>query len=392
MRSAKKFDVVVVGSGVTGFSTVFHLLQFGVGTVALAGPDPTFPSASRTSAGFVSGGQFDNFTRVSNAHGVGLAKDLWTFGDLAFDGLATWCQNCNIFFHRGRRLRLIISDHELRESEKAVSLLDHCGFQSRLVEPQQLEKYGNALLPKVLAVQDDGSRAAWVDIAGIFAGLSRHIETASRLSMVRHIRSDPSGRLSIELVDGSKILTEIVVLANHLAIGDFLPSLREAIVSVADQWSEFALSAMPEEHWSKPGIVFSMNHGLEWGVTLPNQCIALGGARYLRPLAGIEARVAPLSDEITKHLREKFSNVLNFCHNANVTKGQASLDCRPCDELPIIGPMFGEGRMLVATGFMGQGINQGFLAGRCIAELIMSGDSQSLPRMLWPERLRSLHR
>jgi glycine/D-amino acid oxidase-like deaminating enzyme len=52
--------------------------------------------------------------------------------------------------------------------------------------------------------------------------------------------------------------------------------------------------------------------------------------------------------------------------------------------------MFGEGRILVATGFMGQGLTQGFFAGRCLAELVAHGAAAALPRRLWPERLRSL--
>jgi glycine/D-amino acid oxidase-like deaminating enzyme len=52
--------------------------------------------------------------------------------------------------------------------------------------------------------------------------------------------------------------------------------------------------------------------------------------------------------------------------------------------------MYGNGRMLVACGYMGTGLSWGFLAGKCLADLIASGHAKDLARSLWPERLRSL--
>jgi glycine/D-amino acid oxidase-like deaminating enzyme len=80
---------------------------------------------------------------------------------------------------------------------------------------------------------------------------------------------------------------------------------------------------------------------------------------------------------------------------AGVTLGRtvmtnAILDINPCDEIPIAGPMYGRGRLLVAAGFLGLGLSQGFLAGRCLADLVKDGRCDDLPRQLWPERLRSM--
>ena len=47
-------------------------------------------------------------------------------------------------------------------------------------------------------------------------------------------------------------------------------------------------------------------------------------------------------------------------------------------------------RIFLATGYMGSGLTMGYLAGQCMAELILTGACPKLPRRLWPERLRSL--
>lgn len=390
MSTVKNFDVVVIGTGITGLSTTLHLLDFGVKNIGLAGPEPNLASVSRDSAGFIAGGQADNFTRVLNAHGNKIANDIWSFGDASFDSLACWCETSGVPLHRGRRLRLITSPHELKEATKASEMLASSGFQSRLTTPKSLEPFGQILESRVLAIQDDGERAGWLNVHSALSTLHKATQAAVSLPVVKSIESRSSGRLSLVLDQGLKVQSEIVVLANHLAIGDFLPQLREALVSVADQWTDLELLTPAPSGWNSPGIVFSLNHGLEWGVTCPNDRIAIGGARYLRPLAGFEAKVSSVENRVKDHLFLQFAKSFSFGSDARVKDTKSSLDCRPCDELPIVGPLFGDGRILVATGYMGQGLSQGFYAGRCLAELISTGFSATLPRMLWPERLRSL--
>ena len=80
MAIERTFDVVVIGTGIVGLSTAYHLQRLGVHRLALAGPGPQ-ASASSQAAGFISGGQPDNFTRVSQAHTLERAAALWRFGE-----------------------------------------------------------------------------------------------------------------------------------------------------------------------------------------------------------------------------------------------------------------------------------------------------------------------
>ena len=68
----------------------------------------------------------------------------------------------------------------------------------------------------------------------------------------------------------------------------------------------------------------------------------------------------------------------------------SALGIRPCDELPIIGPMFGDSRILLSTGYMGSGLAMGFGGGKAVSELILSGRCHWLPYGLHPQRLRTL--
>lgn len=391
MVSVKNFDVVVIGTGITGLSAAFHLAGAGIEKVALSGPDPAWPATSAASAGLAAGGQNDNYTRVTNAHGSEFAKDLWRFGDASYDALAAWCALSGVPFQAARRLRLITSDHELKESEEAARQMAAAKLPSTLMKRPTAGPFADELTARILAVQDDGPRGAWVDVGAALAKLADALPSTTRLPAVRAIEPRPGkGGLTLTLEGGTKARCEMVIVAAHLAIARLVPEIAPALVSVADQWSELRLATPRTGAWTAPGIVFSLNHTYEWGVTRPDGGIALGGGRYLRPMGGMEAKEASGLPKIEAHLLEQLAKSFTFGSGAVAVRTMAALDCRPCDELPIIGPMFGEGRILVATGFMGQGLTQGFFAGQCLAELVAHGAAAALPRWLWPERLRSL--
>ena len=113
------------------------------------------------------------------------------------------------------------------------------------------------------------------------------------------------------------------------------------------------------------------------------------GARFLRHWAGIEATTAEVKEDITQHLIGKGREWFGFKGISEVDSG-AILDCRPCDELPVIGPMFGQNRILVGAGYMGAGLALGFAAGNALAEIVHTGKTTHLHSGLTPARLRSL--
>jgi len=397
-------DVVVIGRGITGLSSAWHLAELFQrrGTertprIVLVGPSAD-SSASIRCAGAIAGGQFDNYSRVSHAHGSDFAVDFWRFGDRAFDAVVGWAKTHGVPCKTQRRVRLATSPAELKEMEIAVAGLSAAGFASRLVEVAEWLRHGGGPVgSRVVAVQDDGRRGGWIDPRILITELERGVQRMGSpvtLSYSIAIKVETgTDHVLVELADGSTIRSEIVVLGAHLAIGELVPDLKAALVSVADQWHACRMieQAQPGNPWCIPGTFWSANNGYEWGLAKQGGRGILGGGRYLRKWAGIEATTAINELKIQEHLERNAAQLLSGVDcRVEPKSGAADLDCRPCDELPIIGPTSGTGRVIVATGYMGAGLTQGFLAGQCIAELIATGKSDALPRRLWPERLRTL--
>ncbi len=378
------YDIAIIGDGITGLSAAFHLQKLGFSRLCFFS-QPQVKSSSLQSAGFISGGLLDNFTRLSHPHGLDHAKTMWEFADTAYDSLLEYLQDYNILHLEGQRLRWLISETERIESKKAIEQLSEKGLSAQWIDPEE-QLQSHFASKKLLGMQSDGPRAGWVQTSALLDQLSAQ-SSQTRFGEAKSFQLD-NGQIHIQHQAGT-VRTEFLICAQHLSIGTLLPNLAEALVPYADQWSEYRLRDHSKAFPWKAGTVFSWQHGHIWGVITAKDTLHIGGARYLRPMAGIEALQSTYEKKIIQHLAEAWNGLWPNLAVEPTGRGHATRECRPCDELPLIGPMFGEGRILLATGYMGQGLTLGFMAGRCLAELIADQPTK-LPRMLWPERLRSL--
>jgi len=382
----KTYDVIIVGGGITGVSTALHLLHRKIERILIFDPNLK-QSESMQCAGFVLGGQRDNLTRVAHAHGEEFAKTLWDFGDQGFLDLKNFTLQNKIKFQQGQRVRLITSEHELEEARKASKLFHKLGFkQVRLDENPDRNLFSDS----ILAVQYDGEKSAVLDVDGFFKvalqSVSNFLVSANCLKAER-VNSH------WQIMDSNQNVyrSEFIVVSAHLASAHFVPTIASAYVSAADQWSQHEFSGEGFQKFFAPGSFLSLNHGLEWaGRSSEGEC-RIGGARFLRHLAGFEATKASYEKKIETFLVKYFEERVRNLKLQQASLNFAGLDCVPCDELPIIGPMFGESQKLLAGGYMGSGLSMGFRAGKCLAEIIATGKSETLPRRLFPERLRSLN-
>jgi glycine/D-amino acid oxidase-like deaminating enzyme len=315
-------------------------------------------------------------------------------------------QKWNIAQRKNRRLRLLATPEELTEAREAVAQMRAAGFHPQLLEGTALQNsiWGKSLSQRIVGLQDDGERGAWIDVPALHAKLLAIATADPRIKLVSgdvaSVAAYANADLTVVTDQGLTITAGAFIAANHLQVGTLIPSLKSALVSSADQW--LTIPGHPAQSvrldpvntaspWNQAGVVFSAFHNHEWGVTAPDGSLTLGGGRILRKWAGFEAKDAPIETKIRAYiLGQTQASFPNFNETPAAFVDGSGLDCHPCDELPIIGPMYGEGRILVATGFMGQGISLGFYAGFCLAKLLMTGQCNELPRRLWPERLRSL--
>lgn len=370
------YDIAIIGGGITGLSSAYHLAKSKDLKICLSSTPEV--SASRSSANMISGGLIDNFTRISQRHGPEKAQLSWNYANHAFDAVMEFAKTNGIKTIQGERLRLIETPDELEECKKAVVQLNEAGFKSSMDKAPEGSEH-------LLGQQRDGNRAAFIDSQGLLDFLEKSIPKVTRVAKtLRVVREAQQFKVETEK---EMFTAEVIIYANHLDISQFLPGLKEVLVSSQDQWMRMQTEAgaLP----FAPGTALTWRHGHYWAHIENDRQLTMGGARFLRPLAGFEAAKAELSEKVSKNLPEAWAKYFPDLPLSKTIASGASIDIRPCDEIPVIGPMFGETGIFLGAGYMGQGISLGFKAGQSLAQLVL-GKRDELPRFFWPERHRSL--
>lgn len=379
MNQFRKFDVAIIGRGITGTSAAFHLRNLGYKNNLLIGPERTPGQSASLCPGFVTAGTIDNITRIAHGHGFDLAAALLRLGMDGFRGLEKFALANHLPWNIGKLRRFAPTEHEKNEMKLAIEILQKMGFSAKISDQPT-----NTDPENIVGVQEDALPSATTSAEQLLDHLEHHAATPIARSMVRKITIKDSGVLVETEIETFEV--EMLIAATHLNTGTLIPNLQTSLVSFADQWISF--ESTDAKVSLEPGDLWIGHHG-HYGIWKNQQTIFMSGARFLRHWAGIEATSAEVQDNITQHLIGKGQEWFGFKNISKVTAG-AILDCRPCDELPVIGPMFGQNRVLVGAGYMGAGLALGFAAGKALAEIIHSGKANDLHSGLTPARLRSL--
>lgn len=378
MGNIKHYDIAIIGKGITGLSSAYALRS--AGYQICFSNDKTETSTTQVSAKMISGGFIDNFTRISQRHGLANAISAWRFANLAFDATLDFAREHDVPFKIGTRVRLIETEDERVESLKAVEQLNQADFNSHF---QASVPQGSVNLS---GQQIDAPRAATIEKSRMLKVLEDKTGNIPTIDRTRSIHRERDH--FVIQSESETIYAEVVILACHLGLRDLVPSLKDVFVPSQDQWHRFQTA----EGVTLPfpvGSLITWKHGHYWASIESKNQLCVGGARFLRPMAGFEAEASELNEKVRQHLPLAWIKYFPTVPLIKPLDQRPGLDIRPCDEMPIIGPLFGDSGIFIGAGYMGQGLSLGFRAGQSLANLVL-GKSDDLPRFFWPERHRSL--
>lgn len=374
----REFDVIIVGRGITGLSAALHLKRHGIKSVCLIGPNRQFTNCTSMNAGYASVSLNDNISRFVHGYGSRVAQDLLHLNYMGYRGLNLEAMAQGIMVCEGQTYRTTTSDMEINEMNSATSWLENNGFPAFI---GRISKSHGAL-----TFQSDGAASASLDISALMDRMESGLGFNTLSEQV--VQIDPNVEyIKVTTSGGKSLRAQLVVTANHTGIKKLIPKLESCLINHADQWGEFTYAG--KHPLISPGNLIFSNFGQYWLSVGPDNKIRAGGGRYLRKWAGVEANQADVNQQISEKVQEQLEET--FSLKLSVTAAfRGILDLRACDEIPIIGPMYDDSRILVASGFMGSGLTFGFAAGIGLAEFIALGQSKSVPETFHPKRLRSL--
>lgn len=378
-------DVLIIGDNAAALGCQMVLAEAGIDAITLKGEgEPPQPP-------FFIGGFVDNFTRLHHAYGAKTAEEVWRFTQLAANWAADQLNTkLSLPVATVAKLRLHHSDHQKTEGKEAQRLLELLGLGSSLTTAQTYQLYPNDLL--VHNEQGQGfvchGHSAMQAIARATV-LPEHAQLGTAQQLTKVQRQDGSHGYEVTTSCQTSINATIAVITCQRSLIRLRPFYRDVLIPYSDQWQSYTI---PPAQTLGQDAVFYADHGYVFGFCQQLERggqLVIGGGRFLEKNARIGDLSGSISSKITEYLQGRAEGLLGQ-DLPQPKQSYGFWDTRSCDELPVIGPDFSEPQLLVAGGFMGSGLGIALRAGYELGQLITRGASATLPRQLWPTRLRTL--
>jgi gamma-glutamylputrescine oxidase len=348
-------EVAIIGAGIAGIATAYHLAQAGVKPVVLEARTVA-AAASGRNAGFLLAGVAENFVAAARRYGDDRALRIWRFTrhnqKLVREIVARERIACDLAWNGSAQIAG--NDEEWAEVQKSAERLGKEAVRLRLAPEDRAAIY-----------EDDGELhpvryVRGLARAAVAAGARVHARTGVTAVSAREVRTD-----RVRVTAGA-----VVVCVN--AYSHHLVPLR--VRPVRGQM----LATAPVKHrvFARPAYA---NRGYRYWRQRADGSVLIGGWRDTAAdeEVGEEERTTPrIQEQLERFLREHVAD-------AEVTHRWAGTMGFSHDALPYVGRL--ENGVFVNAGFTGHGMAFATATGELIANLLR-GSRRNETDLFAPER------
>ena len=356
-------EVVIIGGGIQGASTAYHLARRGLTDVVLLEKDTLASGCSGRTGGVIR----QHYSTPLVVEIARQARDFFATFDREVGGHSGFIRN---------GLVLMVGEKDREALLANVALGAGCGVPTRLVE----EKEARDLVPGLNT--EGGAAFAYEENAGYGDGYGSTVAFAQRARDlgVSVMQGTPATRL---LIDGGRV-AGVVTPQGTIAGG--------AVVNAAGPWAdrvarmagvdlplklelieEGVVKAPPGETYPvDTPSVYDFINGLSYRPEGDGQVMAEGNSYYKGPLDADGYPTQP-SDAYIEDVAHRLARSMPRLASGTVRGGWAGLLEGTPDYHPVMGAVPGVEGFLLCCGFSGHGFKEAPVTGRLIAEIILDG-------------------
>lgn len=369
-------DVAVIGGGIAGVSVALHLAQAGV-SVALLERQTIASRASGRNDGQLLLGLGEHYHRIHGQFGSERAQLLWAFlasnHDLMIAALREHRIDCDLQTRGG--LRLAQTEHEWLELQEAAAVLTAEHKRHTLIPQRELPHWlppavgfhGALHLPGEAIVQPAQM------VRGLAAAAVRHGATLAEHTPVLAVRGD-AGAFTLELAGDRSLRACAVVHCTSTLARELDPTglLTRTVFPFRGQI--LATDPLPAELAAQFGPhAMSSNFCYEY-FRMAQGRFVIGGKRW--SVKGEELGIVDddsHNPQITANLLGYVRDHFPCLRDAPFPHVWTGIMAGTPDGLPLLGALPGRPGTFVLGAFNGYGLSFAFLAGRCLAEMVVDG-------------------
>ncbi len=363
---ADNADVIIVGAGIAGTSTAFHLAELGVTDVLLMDRDSVAAGATGRSGAEV----------FVHGESSGRARMVWESLQIYRDWPETVGGDAG--FRQTGTLALMGPEHR-EQAAAAVASSNAAGVSLQLITPEDVK-----IMQPFLRVDDlggavysqDAGHGDGYSAANAFAVAARQRGVRTALgTRVTEILVENGRAVGVRKEDGEEIGASTVVLAAG-AWSAPLASTADVDLEVTSYRVCAGLLVRPpdiREHMSMTDRTI----GTYWRMEGPD--LTLFGVRnkeIMRP-HDPDTIVESIDENTMRMWSQRISHRIPAMAEATWRMIWSAPDGYTPDHSPMLGPLPEVEGLYTACGFSGSGFMLGPASGKCLAELIVHGEAKT---------------
>lgn len=362
LEGTKDYDVVVVGAGLCGVSTAWHLSQSDL-KVALIDARGIGHGATGRNAGFILQGTAERYNRAIEQMGHSKAREVHAFSIENHRRMRAVIEQFDIDceYAQNGSLQLASSAEEESELIESADLLLADGFDAELLYGSELgEPYLSAGFSTGIVLPEDGEIHP-VEFVCAIAQICRQngvdIYTNSNIQAL-----NTENGVTLSTANGT-LRSEMAILCTNAYLPLLLPEYSNVVHPVRGQM----LCTTPQPKIFERPIY--ADHGFDYWRQRPDGRIVLGGWRNLDPDSevGYDETLHP---EIQANMLTFLRRFKGLEHVDVQTKWSGIMGFSS-DGLPLIGEVPGQQNLLLGAGFTGHGFGFAWLAGHSLSHMIL---------------------
>ncbi len=377
----ERTDVLVVGGGIAGTSTLHHLVQAGV-EATLVERDRVGGGATQAAVGVLSPPLRQPYHETVKDRGADTAREIWDFALRSVARLGEALRELGAEEEAGLDLRggtVLAEPHSAHQTRLSCEALDAAGFGVRWMDSEEVAALsGGRGFVGGYRLEGGGSLSPGPTARALARGA---IEEGGRVLEGITVRGvERSGGELVCRTEEGDIRAAMVVYATHVDSRRFSALLGDEIVPIRGQ----GLAAEVRGLAAMPG-----GFATDWKTNVwrrdSDGLLHLGGWRhdawdrsYWKTRPEIDER---LQGNLEDWFRAAFPEA-----QLTVMRRWSGIFGWTSDFLPLVGPLPGAPDELVVSGFSGGGLPFAFEAGRVLAAAVAGEDPVPGASILNPRR------
>ena len=365
----KEADVVIVGGGIAGLSTLYWLKKSDPSLkVVLVEKNRIGSGATGRNAGFVTCGSVEHFNRMISKHGEQEALDIWNYSEENLKLLKEHIIQSDskyLMFEEKGSCSLASTEEEFEELQKSADIMKNLNINVEVLK-------SNDIKSRLGAVGFEGG-IKYIDDATV--NPTRLIDKIKNLSEdENHQIYEEAEVLSIEQEGEDRVVktsrleikTSLVILATN----GYSPLLNDYFKGKIEPTRGQILATEPVPRFMESSCY--ANFVLDYFRQVPTGEVIIGGFRQLKKDVekGYDDQI---SDVIQNALEEFLNKHIPPVKNVKITHRWTGIMGFSQDGQPMIGSLPTDSSIFFLGGFTAHGLGLAFKSAKVLVDSLMNG-------------------